>query len=129
MTESFLLFVGKRASAKSWSEYISHTALNSLSEYVPPRNAYTEFQSITDILHHCPSLTHISLSAIPAFLRPEIQDLRRPVPEDFTPEQRNTFAVFSGTGVHRLKSALWQIAGDQNAFPDAEWGQVVTYNG
>jgi F-box and leucine-rich repeat protein GRR1 len=74
-------------------------------------------------------LTHISLSAIPAFLRPEIQELRRPVPDDFTAEQRNTFAVFSGTGVHKLKRALWQIAADQDAFSgDAEWWPGMAYD-
>jgi len=54
-------------------------------------------------------------------LRPEIQDLRRPVPEDFTPEQRNTFAVFSGSGVTRLKRALWAIAAEHDGYPDAEF--------
>jgi F-box and leucine-rich repeat protein GRR1 len=66
-------------------------------------------------------LTHISLSAIPAFLRPEIQDLRRPVPDDFTDEQRASFAVFSGSGVLRLKRALWAIASEQEGFLDAEF--------
>jgi len=66
-------------------------------------------------------LTHISLSAIPAFLRPEIQELRRPVPADFTPEQRNTFAVFSGSGVARLKNALYRIAHQEEGSEDAEF--------
>jgi F-box and leucine-rich repeat protein GRR1 len=66
-------------------------------------------------------LTHISLSAIPAFLRPEIQDLRRPVPEDFNEEQRNSFAVFSGSGVARLKRVLWALAAEQDGYPDAEF--------
>jgi F-box and leucine-rich repeat protein GRR1 len=66
-------------------------------------------------------LTHISLSAIPAFLRPEIQELRRPVPADFNEEQRGSFAVFSGSGVHRLKRALWAISHAKEEFEDAEF--------
>jgi F-box and leucine-rich repeat protein GRR1 len=73
-------------------------------------------------------LTHISLSAIPAFLRPEVQALRRPVPEDFTPEQRHTFAVFSGSGVHRLKRTLWTIAAEEDGFPDAEFYPAYAYD-
>jgi F-box and leucine-rich repeat protein GRR1 len=66
-------------------------------------------------------LTHISLSAIPAFLRPEIQLLRRPVPDDFTDEQRASFAVFSGSGVHRLKRALWAISAAEEGIHEADF--------
>ena len=52
---------------------------------------------------------------------PVIQDLRRPVPEDFTPEQRASFAVFSGSGVQRLRRLLWSLAAGADAAQDAEF--------
>jgi hypothetical protein len=55
-------------------------------------------------------------------MRPEIQSLRRAVPEDFTVEQRSTFAVFSGSGVGKLKRALFLIWSEQHGrFPDFDY--------
>jgi hypothetical protein len=53
-------------------------------------------------------------------LRPEIQALRRPVPEDFNEEQQNTFAVFSGSGVIRLKRTLWELTHPTDEIVEAE---------
>ena len=58
---------------------------------------------------------------MPAVLRPELQALRRPVPDEFNEEQRSSFAVFSGSGVHRLKRALWALAAEHDGYGDAEF--------
>ncbi|KAI7865169.1 hypothetical protein BDF14DRAFT_1827916 [Spinellus fusiger] len=62
--------------------------------------------SILRLLNICHRLTHLSLTQVRAFLRPEFQQFCRKPPKDFTPQQRNAFCVFSGSGVHDFRDYL-----------------------
>ncbi|CAO3597872.1 unnamed protein product [Absidia cylindrospora] len=66
-------------------------------------------QSIRRLLNFCPRLNHLSLTHVPAFLRPDFQRFRRTPPKTFTPQQQNVFCVFSGKGVKDLKAYLNEI--------------------
>lgn len=61
---------------------------------------------IYELLMACPRLSHLSLTAIPSFLRPDITAFCRPTPPDFSDNQRQIFCVFSGKGVHKLRHYL-----------------------
>lgn len=63
-------------------------------------------QPIFLLLRHCPKLTHLLLTGIQAFLRPEFRQFCRAAPEEFTPHQRLLFCVFSGAGVRQLREFL-----------------------
>ncbi|KAI8340186.1 hypothetical protein BC941DRAFT_338516, partial [Chlamydoabsidia padenii] len=52
-------------------------------------------QSIRRLLNFCPRLNHLSLTHVPAFLRPDFQRFRRIPPKNFTMDQQNVFCVFS----------------------------------
>lgn len=58
------------------------------------------------MLNHCPKLTHLSLTGVQAFLRPELTAFCREAPREFTDQQRELFCVFSGEGVSRLREFL-----------------------
>ncbi|BDD60728.1 SCF ubiquitin ligase complex subunit [Monascus purpureus] len=58
------------------------------------------------LLNHCPKLTHLSLTGVQAFLRPELTAFCREAPREFTDQQRELFCVFSGEGVSRLREFL-----------------------
>ncbi|PLN80791.1 hypothetical protein BDW42DRAFT_185810 [Aspergillus taichungensis] len=58
------------------------------------------------LLNHCPRLTHLSLTGVGAFLRPELTVFCREAPPEFTHQQREVFCVFSGDGVNRLRDFL-----------------------
>ncbi|RHZ44783.1 hypothetical protein Glove_709g46 [Diversispora epigaea] len=62
--------------------------------------------AISELVNFCGRLTHLSLTGVPAFLRPEIQRYCRLPPKEFTPHQRQVFCVFSGKGVKELKNYL-----------------------
>ena len=51
-------------------------------------------------------LTHLSLSGIPDFRRPELQKFCRPPPKEFSDHQRQVFCVFSGKGIHDLRNFM-----------------------
>lgn len=61
---------------------------------------------ILDLLRACPRLTHLSLTGIRAFLRPDILCYCREPPSDFNEHQRALFCVFSGQGVRKLREFL-----------------------
>lgn len=61
---------------------------------------------IYELLMSCPRLSHLSLTAVPSFLRPDITMYCRPAPSDFSENQRQIFCVFSGKGVHKLRHYL-----------------------
>jgi F-box and leucine-rich repeat protein GRR1 len=63
-------------------------------------------QGIFTLLNHCPRLTHLSLTGINAFLRPDLTAFCRDAPPEFTQQQRDVFCVFSGEGVSRLRNHL-----------------------
>ncbi|EJU06618.1 RNI-like protein, partial [Dacryopinax primogenitus] len=54
-------------------------------------------------LHH---LTHLSLTGVPAFRRPELQQFCRSPPREFSDVQQRTFCVYSGKGVTELRRYL-----------------------
>ncbi|THH03426.1 hypothetical protein EW146_g10447, partial [Bondarzewia mesenterica] len=54
-------------------------------------------------LHH---LNHLSLTGIPSFRRPELQQFCREPPSDFNSTQQQAFCVFSGEGVNELRKYL-----------------------
>ncbi|SSD60335.1 related to SCF E3 ubiquitin ligase complex F-box protein GRR1 [Saccharomycodes ludwigii] len=64
---------------------------------------------IYELLMACPRLSHLSLTAIPSFLRPDITTFCRAPPSDFSENQRQIFCVFSGKGVQRLRHYLMSI--------------------
>ena len=57
-------------------------------------------------MHNCLRLTHLSLTGVQAFLHDDITRYCRDAPAEFTHPQRDVFCVFSGEGVHRLRSYL-----------------------
>ncbi|KAI9866756.1 MAG: SCF ubiquitin ligase complex subunit [Trichoglossum hirsutum] len=67
-------------------------------------------QGIHVLLNHCPSLTHLSLTGVQAFLRDDLTAFCREAPAEFTEHQRDVFCVFSGPGVNRLRNYLNQEA-------------------
>ncbi|THH29134.1 hypothetical protein EUX98_g5049 [Antrodiella citrinella] len=58
------------------------------------------------LLQKLPKLTHLSLTGIPAFRRPELQQFCREPPQEFNLGQRATFCVYSGKGVQELRDFL-----------------------
>ncbi|OAP60612.1 hypothetical protein AYL99_05614 [Fonsecaea erecta] len=70
-------------------------------------------KGITALLHHCPRLTHLSLTGVQAFLRDDLTCFCRDAPAEFTHPQRDVFCVFSGDGVQRLRDYLLRLAMDE----------------
>ena len=64
-------------------------------------------------MHHCPRLTHLSLTGVQAFLREDLTAFCRDAPPEFTHPQRDVFCVFSGDGVTRLREHLNRLALEQ----------------
>lgn len=60
--------------------------------------------AIIQLVNFCEKLTHLSLTQVRAFLRPDFQQFRRTPPKDFTQQQRDVFCVFSGRGVRDLRN-------------------------
>ncbi|KAI9001400.1 RNI-like protein [Trametes punicea] len=58
------------------------------------------------LLQKLPKLTHLSLTGIPAFRRPELQQFCRPPPAEFNSQQRAAFCVYSGHGIVELREFL-----------------------
>ncbi|KAH8105997.1 hypothetical protein BXZ70DRAFT_1037208 [Cristinia sonorae] len=58
------------------------------------------------LLQKLPKLTHLSLTGIPAFRRPELQQFCREPPQEFNTAQRAAFCVYSGKGVQDLRDFL-----------------------
>lgn len=63
-------------------------------------------QSIECLLNQCPRLTHLSLTGVDAFLRPDLSVFCREAPDEFNAHQRQVFCVFSGVGVTGLRKYL-----------------------
>lgn len=64
---------------------------------------------IHKLLKACPKLTHISLTGIAQFLRPDITRFCREPPVEFNQHQKSIFCVFSGEGVKQLRVHLSQL--------------------
>ncbi|CAJ0651099.1 10059_t:CDS:2 [Entrophospora sp. SA101] len=65
--------------------------------------------AVSELLNSCHRLTHLSLTGVPAFLRPDVQKFCRRPPKEFTLHQQQVFNVFSGKGVKELRSCLKAI--------------------
>lgn len=61
---------------------------------------------IHELLNTFTKITHISLTGISQFLRPDITEFCREPPSDFNPHQKSIFCVFSGDGVKQLRNYL-----------------------
>ncbi|AMD22997.1 HHR228Cp [Eremothecium sinecaudum] len=64
---------------------------------------------IYELVMACPKLSHLSLTAVPSFLRPDITQFCRLPPSEFTVNQRQIFCVFSGKGVQKLRHHLMSM--------------------
>ncbi|CDK26353.1 unnamed protein product [Kuraishia capsulata CBS 1993] len=82
---------------------------------------------IYKLLTSCPKLTHLSLTGVFAFLRPDIMKFCRDPPADFSPHQKSSFCVFSGEGVALLRRYLSQLMCRQVVFVDSS-GQPYQNN-
>lgn len=80
---------------------------------------------IYELLMACPRLSHLSLTAVPSFLRPDITAFCRPAPADFSDNQRQIFCVFSGKGVHKLRHYLMSLTTPTNG-PQTDLREVLT---
>ncbi|KAJ5894046.1 hypothetical protein N7495_005737 [Penicillium taxi] len=70
-------------------------------------------ESIHPLVNKCPRLTHLSLTGVQPFLRPNLTGFCRAAPEEFTEQQRDAFCVFSGEGVTNLRNYLNEQARHQ----------------
>ncbi|KAK2466112.1 hypothetical protein APHAL10511_001754 [Amanita phalloides] len=61
------------------------------------------------LLQKLHKLTHLSLTGIPAFRQPELQQFCRDPPRDFSAMQQSSFCVFSGKGVLQLRAFLTEL--------------------
>ncbi|CAG8486725.1 11771_t:CDS:2 [Dentiscutata erythropus] len=75
--------------------------------------------AVLDLINFCYRLTHLSLTGVHAFLRPDVQRFCRPPPKEFTAHQRQVFCVFSGKGVKDLRAYL------NNAFIGQQRGRIT----
>ncbi|KAH7931222.1 RNI-like protein [Leucogyrophana mollusca] len=74
------------------------------------------------LLQKLHKLTHLSLTGIPSFRKPELQQFCRQPPQEFNMSQRLAFCVYSGNGVAKLRAYLTDlfntITEDMNADDD-----------
>ncbi|CAR24093.1 SCF ubiquitin ligase complex subunit GRR1 [Lachancea thermotolerans CBS 6340] len=80
---------------------------------------------IYELLMACPKLSHLSLTAVPSFLRSDITAFCRAAPSDFSENQRQIFCVFSGKGVHKLRHYLMSLTAPTNG-PQSNVREVLT---
>ncbi|SCU91208.1 LADA_0F08702g1_1 [Lachancea dasiensis] len=80
---------------------------------------------IYELLMACPKLSHLSLTAVPSFLRSDITAFCRAAPPDFSDNQRQIFCVFSGKGVHKLRHYLMSLTAPTNG-PQTNVREVLT---
>ncbi|KAK4050554.1 SCF ubiquitin ligase complex subunit [Microbotryomycetes sp. JL221] len=82
--------------------------------------------AIHELLQRLTRLTHLSLTGVPAFRRPDLQTWCRMPPREFNSHQRATFCVYSGKGVHELRRYLRTMFAEQGA---AEEAHLAVRNG
>lgn len=80
---------------------------------------------IYELLMACPKLSHLSLTAVPSFLRSDITAFCRAAPSDFSENQRQIFCVFSGKGVHKLRHYLISLTAPTSG-PETNVREVLT---
>ncbi|KAI0307241.1 hypothetical protein B0F90DRAFT_1622646, partial [Multifurca ochricompacta] len=84
------------------------------------------------LLQKLQKLNHLSLTGIPAFRRPELQQFcRTPQPFEFNTTQRSQFCVFAGDGVNKLRRFLIDlfnsITEEMNPQGEEDVGDSVSY--
>ncbi|PWN26647.1 RNI-like protein [Jaminaea rosea] len=65
--------------------------------------------SVFYLLERLPKVTHISLTGVDSFRRPDLQGMCRAPPEEFSAPQRENFCVYSGHGVVELQRFLRRV--------------------
>ncbi|CAO1614941.1 unnamed protein product [Parajaminaea phylloscopi] len=75
------------------------------------------------LLERLTKVTHISLTGVSAFRRPELQAMCRPPPEEFSAHQRESFCVYSGQGVLELQLYLRKVFSSEESA--AQFGEVT----
>ena len=89
----------------------SHTRIaNSLERVHLSYCSRLTIPAIMQLVNFCEKLTHLSLTSVPAFLRPDFQRFRRTPPKEFSTQQRSVFCVFSGRGVRELRTYFNQLS-------------------
>lgn len=66
--------------------------------------------AVMRLVNVCSRITHLSLTGVTAFLRPDFRQFCRDPPPEFTQHHQALFCVFSGDGVKRLRAHLNQLA-------------------
>lgn len=61
------------------------------------------------LLQKLHKLTHLSLTGVPAFRQPELQQFCREPPREFNSTQQLSFCVYSGRGVSQLRAFLTEL--------------------
>ncbi|KAJ7590898.1 hypothetical protein C8J56DRAFT_1162985 [Mycena floridula] len=61
------------------------------------------------LLQKLHKLTHLSLTGVPAFRQPELQQFCRDPPTEFSSTQQLAFCVYSGKGVSQLRAFLTEL--------------------
>lgn len=83
------------------------------------------------LLQKLQKLNHLSLTGIPAFRRPELQQFCRTPPAEFNTTQRSQFCVFAGEGVNKLRRFLTDlfnsITEEMNPQGDDDVGDSISY--
>ncbi|KAG8802032.1 SCF ubiquitin ligase complex subunit, partial [Serendipita sp. 399] len=82
------------------------------------------------LLRRLTKLTHLSLTAVPAFKRRDLQEFCRPPPSTFNSIQRAAFCVYSGNGIKRLRDYLDGLAPkhyDRDRQPDPSENQPGSF--
>ncbi|TVY58178.1 SCF E3 ubiquitin ligase complex F-box protein grrA, partial [Lachnellula suecica] len=115
--------------SKSGDEYSQ--AISSLERVHLSYCTNLTLESIVVLLNNCLKLTHLSLTGVVAFLRPDLEPFCREAPGEFTDHQRSVFCVFSGVGVTGLRRHLNTIPAMSDSFgentsEDAEDDQTMT---
>lgn len=78
------------------------------------------------LLERLPKVTHISLTGVNAFRRPELQRMCRPAPEEFSQHQRESFCVYSGQGVTELQKFLRSVYSSEESATAFHGGAEIT---
>ncbi|KAH7395794.1 hypothetical protein BKA64DRAFT_695535 [Cadophora sp. MPI-SDFR-AT-0126] len=112
-------------------ELFEHMAGSSLERVHLSYCTNLTLDSIVVLLNNCQKLTHLSLTGVQAFLRPDLEQFCRDAPPEFTEHQRNVFCVFSGVGVNGLRHHLnnlqpGQGGYDPNSADDDDDDQTMT---
>jgi hypothetical protein len=77
------------------------------------------------LLERLTRLTHLSLTGVPSFRKPELQHMCRDPPREFNQHQRSAFCVYSGKGVHELRKFLQVAYSSDDPNNSAPFGELT----